>query len=62
MNSLEEKCRNHGVWIPSSFNYHDKKRLEEVSEENFKKEYSRIQDEINRVGRVNLSINHSNFS
>lgn len=62
MNNLEERCKKHGVRIPISFTYHDKKRLAEASDENFKKEYSRIQEEINSVYRANLIINHSNFS
>lgn len=60
---LEKRLKAMNESLPMSYNYHDYKRLWICqTEEEIRQEFSKIDDEIFGVVKVNLSINHSNFS
>ena len=60
---LKQRLKAMNKSLPMSYNYNDYKRLWVCqTEEEIRKEFTKINDEIFRVGKANLSINHSNFS
>jgi hypothetical protein len=64
INKLRYALSAIGLHLPLTFNYNDKLRLMKVIEDSdaLRKEYNKICNEIHGVARINLSINHSNYS